>query len=219
MSARRHTSKEPVPLGPDDRLHNSGYGGPPVRYTTPGIGARFTLDYMALLRSWPGAGPEDARDLASVLPRDERIPAALIARYAHALTESIGRRVRPNAERDAETALVALGDAVRERGLVDGVVLTARANDLYKEKMYARQPLSGNSPSDPPPSDEQVAVALVTLVSCSPPLVLWGREPSLAMLRSDKALLVARLRSSHASPEANRVWTELQNGALRRGAA
>jgi hypothetical protein len=188
-----------------------------VRYTTPGIGARFTLDYMALLRSWPGARPEDARDLASVLPRDARIPAELIARYACVLTDRTGGRVCDTMEHDAEAALVALGDAVRERGLVDGVVLTARPFDLPRQSTDERRPLP-ESP-DASLSDDQVAVALVTLVSCSPPLVLWGREPSLAMLRSDRALLVARLRSSAASPEANRVWAELQNGALRRGAA
>jgi len=215
VSARDASAIEPVPLGPDDRLHNSGYGAPPVRYSTPRIGSYFTLDYMALLCRWPGAEQADALALRAVKPHNARIHAALIARYAYALVLAIGGTVRRTAQRDAEVALVALGDAVRERGLVEGVVLTARPHDLYNETNYAKWSKDRYSRSGALPSDEQAAVALVTLVSCSPPLVLWGREPSLSMLRADKALRVARLRSSGASPDAERVWTELKACAPR----
>jgi hypothetical protein len=155
---------------------------------------------------WRGAPRADARELRTVKSRDERIPLTLVARYACAIARAIGGSPNRSAEADAEKALVALGDAARQRGLLDGIVLTARPNDLYKERMYAKKsPVEVMSISD-----EQVAVALLTVVSCSPPLVLRGREPSLSMLRSDKALRVARLRAFGASPDAERVWAELQ---------
>jgi hypothetical protein len=198
---------EPLPLGPDDRLHNSGYGPPPERYRTPAIGSRFTLDYMALLRAWPNARPADARELRGVEPRDERVPADLVARYACALARALGASVRAAARDDVHAALVVLAGVVRKRGLCDGIVLTARPDDLdEKTAGKAKSRLRG---AVLPASDEQVAVALITVVSCTPPLVLWGREPSLAMLRPDRVLSVARLRQSGASPQADRVWRQL----------
>lgn len=197
-----------VSPGFDDRLHNSG-GPAPVQHRTPALGARFALDYMALLQSWSGAPPEIAKALARVLPRHGMIPAALVGRCAHALACALGFAPPDESRRNPVLALMSLGDAVEQLGLVRGVVLVGRPNDLYKERMYTGR---GTGPLRTclPILDEHVAVALTTVVSCSPPLVLWGREPSLAMLRADKALRITRLRREASSHAATRVWSELQ---------
>lgn len=208
MSAHRDASVEPVCLGADDRLHNSGPGRGHEQYRMPAIGTRFTLDYMKLLNCWPGASAEDARALGAVQPRHQRIPGRLVARYAWTMVRALGASAGAASERDPLRALAALGQVVGERGLVDGIVVTARPNDLYKVR--SSRPQVVELLDAYPPSDEAAAVVLTTVASCSPPLVLWGREPSLRMLRPDKALLVARLRRGEASSDAERVWSEVQ---------
>lgn len=199
----RSIADAPLSLGPDDRLHNSGWGRPPEQYRTPAIGARFRLHFMRFMRAWPGVDPEDARALAGVLPRDGRLPPRLVARYAWSVARALGCNVECSDADDPIGALTELAATVDSLGLARGVVLTARTADLYKCQ-------DGQPPADYVATAEQVGAALVTAACCSPPLVLWGRTPSLSLLRPDKVLLVARMRRTESAPEADRVWNELQ---------
>jgi hypothetical protein len=194
----------PFPLGADDRLHNSGPGRPPEMYRTPGVGARFRLDYVRLLRTWPGATPSDAAALEDVLRRRVAIPRALVARYARRIAAALGGDGLFTPRRDEATASLAdLALLVDSLGLTRGMVLTARTIDRHHK---VNTELRGA----PPATHEQVAVALVTVAVCSPPLVLWSREPSLARLQTNELLVLTRLRHAGAGVEAERVWAELK---------
>jgi hypothetical protein len=203
MTITRATFDEPLPLGADDRLHNSGYGRPPEQYRTPSVGLRFRLDFIRLLRTWPGAAPADTAELADVMQRRAAFPRTLVARYARRVITALGGDGIGTRHRDEATASLAdVASLVDSLGLTRGVVLIARP--LYRYKLVTQLP------DEPPATDEQVAVALATLAVCSPPLVLWSREASLGTFRPSEVLLLTRFRHAGAGVDAERVWTELQ---------
>lgn len=190
----------------DTRLHNSGWARPSEQYVTPAIGTGIILDIHAMLLSWCSAPSDIIATLPSIALTSRRYPPSFISRCAHALLADVGgsstAAVPPTAQ-----ALTALSRLTVDRGLTDGVVLTCALIDRKPNTPLNLREVSA----------EEIALALVTLSSARPPMVLWRIEPIQAAMSPATMLRVRWLRRNVAGQSATAIWNRLSTVTPRGG--
>ena len=165
---------------PSSRLHNSGFGAPPLVYRTPALGLGLRIDPRAWALAWP---------------RNDKS-----RRVAELLIEALTGSSSGIPDTDAQQ-IAMLRDIVVERGWTEGVTLVGSLSGRKTMERY--EPKA-------PVTDRDLALACVASASMHTPVAIWDAQPCWNKSRRDQLVQVRWLQRQNASTEAREAWESLR---------
>jgi len=181
--SRLHDDGITAPLA---ALHNCG-PGPRAVFHTPSIGRIQRFDIEEALRAWkrPAGGPAPRESAA---PPSGAVPPSTIASLTAAVLADL--RVRTVS---LDPAAPPAGEAKRLLGvLVETLLERGSLDDLIGIAFHEIRTSSHGGSRSPGVSTLALARTLAVYAVYAPPLLLWGRSPSLRWMRRDTLIAVRR---------------------------
>lgn len=161
------------------RLHNSGWGGPPEQYRTPGIGTGWVINLPRLVNNWSRYD----------------VSRPLMPQIVESLADGCSAAPALQSHQAAQ-----LRDIASERGWLAGIILTC--NDASIAAIN-----HSNAQTQRPVTERDIALAALAVACSHPPVIIWDATPSWNQRLRNTSLEIRWLRRTLATPLAHEAWS------------